>query len=62
MTRSQRNITPGKGDISTFLDCPDREEWNHKRYCHASCVYRVSIFCVDDPTNPEQPCYRGYAR
>jgi hypothetical protein len=59
--RSQRNITPGKGDIYTFADCPDRVP---------GILYRSIIFCDYDPEQcvecrtlfRSDECPRGYAR
>jgi hypothetical protein len=67
MTRSQhRNITPGKGDISTFLDCPYMKVGICGcRYCGA--MLRYSCWCIADIRYGTQEigkpgCKLGYAR
>lgn len=52
--RQQRNITPGKGDIYTFMDCPDRTPYG------GYCFRNSTIFC--DYRCSHGLCELGYAR
>ena len=63
--RSKRNITPGKGEINTFMDC------NHflgKMFVQQACgVLFVAGAQTDDEMSCENArsggyCPRGYAR
>lgn len=59
--RQQRNITPGKGDIYTWMDCPDKLP---------GVLFGTIIFCDNDPEQcvecrvmlKKNECPRGYAR
>jgi len=65
--RKQRNITPGKGDISTFLDCPDRW-WESEltlvdggpRYSCQSWYIDMDVVYLCENCRRDGECPRGF--
>lgn len=55
--RQHRNITPGTGDIQTFMDCPDRKETDLVAVCKMNWWGKLSC----DSLRHVGDCPRGYA-